>query len=448
MRLHGFFGIFASVALVGSNPTQSAAQTPQSTMAIDANMTGRWDISFRSPEANVDTVWVIERGADDTLSIGTLGQNSAGLAVRTAAFSGDSLTLSGTSAAGPLVMVGTRSGDRLVGEFTAGPISGTFLAARRKDNRTRDLTALFDDAIDTFTFTLFTPVPFDAAWQARRAEMRAQLQNPGTTERDMVRAVRTLIAAARLSHNDFYLPVSANEPVQAMKTVPAVTWQRLETGEGYIRISHFVDASAERDRLDEAFAELKNANGLIIDLMDNSGGDLGLAMRLGDHLLLERTNGGLFATRKGLAAAGVTSMEGIPKTAFTTFDGYDTAEFQDALSRSGAVTLVTGGRAPHFAGPVALLINGSSGSSSEAVAAMMKETGRARLFGTRSAGKMLSSRTIAQQDGYILRVAFADYRTPKGTVAEKIGVTPDQTVIGDGADVLAAAIKWLSKARS
>lgn len=427
--------------------SSAMAQIPSPTAILIPELLGRWDVSFRSPQVDVDTVWVIEATASSSTSIGTLGKNSSGLTVSNVDIAGDVVTLAGTSRAGPLAVTGKLSEGRLEGHFTAGPIAGTFLAVRRADGRSRDLITIFDQATQTFAASLFTPAPFDKAWQAKRDELRAQMEAPGATERDMVRAVRTLLSATRLSHNDFYIPASVEVDEQATQAGSAVTWRRLNAGIGYIRINQFVADPSERGRLDQAFAELKDTTGLIVDLMDNPGGDLGLAARLGDHLLSAGASGGLFATRMGMDAAGVTTMERIPAAAFEPFNGYDTNDFQEALSRTGAVKLITGGRAPLYSGAVALLINRNSGSSSEAVAAMMKETGRARLFGTRSAGQMLSSRKIPLGDGYVLRVAYADFRTPKGEIAEKVGIEPDQTVEGSVADVEEAAIIWLSGQR-
>jgi len=263
----------------------------------------------------------------------------------------------------------------------------------------------------------------------------------------MVRAVRTLAAATRLSHNNFYIPGAAETAAPEVGTGEAVTWRRMENGLGYIRIDSFVEDPAQRDRLDTAFAELVGVPGLIVDLRGNGGGNLSLAMRLGDHLFPSGTKAGYFATRRGLDAAGAVSMDQLPQSAYVPFDGYTIDAFQSSLAEVGAVGLVTGGRAPPYAGRVALLIDGGSASSSEAMAAVMKETGRARLFGSRSAGEMLSSKIFPTSDAYVMRLAFADFRTQGGVVAEEVGVTPDQVVRGNEAAVVAAATRWLLRRR-
>lgn len=431
-----------AVPLLGLGwPGIALSQVAQPTGALIPELMGRWDVSFRSSQANVDTVWVIEPSATNSTSIGTVGNNPAGLSVTHAALAHGRVTLTGTTQMGALSITGELVADKIEGTFTAGPIRGDITAVRRPDARSQSLVAIFDEAVASFERYLFTPAPFDAAWQTRRSELRAQLENPTSTERDMVRAVRTLVAAARMSHNNFYLPPSSETEASA-RTSPAVTWRRLDDGLGYIRIDSFVEDPAERDRVDAAFAELADTQGLIIDLRGNGGGNLGLAMRLGDHLFPPQTKAGYFATRLGLDRAGVKSMDQLPPAAYVTFEGYSVEAFQAVLAETGAVSLVTGGRAPLYSGRVALLIDENSGSASEAMAAVMKETGRARLFGTTSAGAMLASRMFPMADGYVLRVAFADFRTPGGVVAEGVGVTPHQTVRGSQA-VMDAATRWL-----
>ena len=445
-------GLFLLVlAILGTaRPTATMAQAVQPvqpTGPLIPELMGRWDVSFRSPQANLDTVWVIEPSASNTTSIGTVGNNPVGLAVTNAELSKAALSLTGTTTMGRLAITGNLTDDQVIGTFTAGSLRGDFTAVRRPEVRANDLTQIFDRAVSTFEQNLFTPAPFDAAWQARRLELRSQLTVPTATERDMVRAVRTLVAATRLSHNNFYIPEAAETAAPEVGTGEAVTWRRMENGLGYIRIDSFVEDPAQRDRLDTAFAELVGVPGLIVDLRGNGGGNLSLAMRLGDHLFPSGTKAGYFATRRGLDAAGAVSMDQLPQSAYVPFDGYTIDAFQSSLAEVGAVGLVTGGRAPPYAGRVALLIDGGSASSSEAMAAVMKETGRARLFGSRSAGEMLSSKIFPTSDAYVMRLAFADFRTQGGVVAEEVGVTPDQVVRGNEAAVVAAATRWLLRRR-
>jgi len=223
-----------------------------------------------------------------------------------------------------------------------------------------------------------------------------------------------------------------------------VTWRREACDIGYVRIASFVEDPAERQSLDTAFAELATTRGLIVDLRGNTGGNLGLAMRLGDRLFTGQATVGAFATRRALDSAGVASMDDLPEDAFETFGGYSVEAFQDALTQAGAVRIATGGRADPYDAPVALLIDGRCASTTEAMAAAIKESGRARLFGATTAGRMLSSRRLPVLDGYTLRVAYADFRTPGGTQVEGVGVVPDETA-GEGEAGVRAASAWVRR---
>lgn len=103
-----------------------------------------------------------------------------------------------------------------------------------------------------------------------------------------------------------------------------------------------------------------------------------------------------------------------------------------------------------YLGPVAVLIDSNSISTSEIFAADMRESGRARLFGTRTAGAALPSVFKQLPNGYYLQMAIADYVTLRGNRIERLGVLPDEEVslspsrLRRGEDsVIEAARKWI-----
>ncbi|MGY8692775.1 MAG: S41 family peptidase [Verrucomicrobiia bacterium] len=103
-----------------------------------------------------------------------------------------------------------------------------------------------------------------------------------------------------------------------------------------------------------------------------------------------------------------------------------------------------------FLGPVAILIDGSSISTSEIFAASMKETGRARIFGSKSPGAALPSVFKKLPNRYYLQMAIADYETGLKARIEGVGVSPDEEVglspskLRRGEDsVIKAATKWI-----
>jgi carboxyl-terminal processing protease len=103
-----------------------------------------------------------------------------------------------------------------------------------------------------------------------------------------------------------------------------------------------------------------------------------------------------------------------------------------------------------FMGPIAVLIDGGSISTSEIFAASMKETGRARIFGSKSPGAALPSVFKKLPNRYYLQMAIADYETGRKARIEGVGVSPDEAVglspskLRRGEDsVIRAATKWI-----
>lgn len=70
---------------------------------------------------------------------------------------------------------------------------------------------------------------------------------------------------------------------------PAVTWRRLPSGAGYLRVEAWRADPRFDDALDASFRELAGAGRLIVDLRGNVGGNLVRALAFRDRFLRERT---------------------------------------------------------------------------------------------------------------------------------------------------------------
>jgi carboxyl-terminal processing protease len=106
-------------------------------------------------------------------------------------------------------------------------------------------------------------------------------------------------------------------------------------------------------------------------------------------------------------------------------------------------------RVEPYTGKLAILVDGGSASTSEILAQGLKDLGRARIFGTRTAGEALVSELIELPDGDRFQYPEANYTSCKGRVLEGNGVEPDvvaaPTIPGllAGHDpALEAAISW------
>jgi carboxyl-terminal processing protease len=121
--------------------------------------------------------------------------------------------------------------------------------------------------------------------------------------------------------------------------------------------------------------------------------------------------------------------------------------------REGEQTFnVTAGEDP-FGGPVAILVDEGTGSTSEIFAQALHDLGRVKVVGAGpSQGAALPSLIELLDGGAILQYVVADYTSPAGGSVEGKGVAPDVVVDETRADfragkdpVLAAAIAAVSQ---
>lgn len=170
----------------------------------------------------------------------------------------------------------------------------------------------------------------------------------------------------------------------------------LEPGIGYVRLSHFNDATP-RD-LAAAVANLVamaggRLDGLALDLRNNPGGVVDAAIGVADLFLDE----GLIVSAEGRA----------PDARFR-------AEAKPGDVLAGA--------------PLSVIVNQGSASAAEIVAAALKDHRRARVVGQRTFGKASVQTIMPLSDGRALRLTTARYYTPAGRSINITGVTPDIAV--------------------
>jgi carboxyl-terminal processing protease len=103
-----------------------------------------------------------------------------------------------------------------------------------------------------------------------------------------------------------------------------------------------------------------------------------------------------------------------------------------------------------FEGPVAVLVDGMSGSASEFFAGGLQDFKRARIIGERTMGQALPGQLRRLPNGDMLMYAAANFVFTSGRILEGVGVVPDEEVQPNreallrGEDlVLKAAVKWI-----
>ena len=195
-------------------------------------------------------------------------------------------------------------------------------------------------------------------------------------------------------------------------------WRIVRPEVGYVRFNMFMDPEALAATMAEAMKACGGCKGFIVDVRGNPGGLGGLAMGVAGWLV----------DQKGLQL-GTMFMRNVSPLKFVVFP-----------------------RAEPFRGPVAILVDGCSASTSEIFAGGMKDIGRARIFGTRTAGAALPSVIERLPNGDGFQYAVANYISQGGKPLEGIGVIPDEEIrptrkqLLDGNDpAMDAALRWIEK---
>lgn len=177
--------------------------------------------------------------------------------------------------------------------------------------------------------------------------------------------------------------------------------------------------------LEAAFLAMRHCQGFVLDLRGNPGGVAGMAMGVSGYFMTEQRPLGIMTTRQG-----VLRLVSMPRRV--------TADAQPMEP---------------FTGPLAIIVDGQSMSTSEIFAAGLQALGRARVFGEPSGGQALPAlmQRLPNQD--VLMYAFADFVDPQGIRIEGRGVIPDVTVPLSRDDLLTgrdaaleAALEWIGVA--
>ena len=177
-------------------------------------------------------------------------------------------------------------------------------------------------------------------------------------------------------------------------SVRSVRSRYLEDGFGYVRISQFVEKTAE----DLAAAVRKlhrkspknNLKGLILDVRNNPGGLLTQAIKVSDMFLSR----GIIVYTDGRMESQKQRFYAHPR-----------------------------GTQPEY--PIVILVNGGSASASEIVAGALKDHGRAIVVGAPTFGKGSVQTITPLENGGALTLTTALYYTKSGRSIQAQGITPD-----------------------
>lgn len=212
---------------------------------------------------------------------------------------------------------------------------------------------------------------------------------------------------------------------------PSLRWRSVEqaTGRriGYIKIPRFDDDAAPL--IDAAMAAMKDTSGLIIDLRDDSGGNLS-SLRLVSYFIPGPRMTVALLSRPYLERLG-GAPEQVDVSKLPRVSGaYTTAAIIAAMMNNGGgaafYTEDVGDRL--YRGRVVLLINSGTGSASEGFAAIVKGQKSVTLVGHTTLGALLGAERFDLPGGWILTVPTHASWRPDGKRYIDQAVTPDVEV--------------------
>ncbi len=188
-------------------------------------------------------------------------------------------------------------------------------------------------------------------------------------------------------------------------------------GAGYIAFNMFLDLGRVMGRFGDEVSSCMKCDGLIIDLRGNPGGIGGMAMGIAGWLI----------DKQGLNLGNM-------------------------YTRDSTIHFAVNPQVNVFHGPVAVIVDGMSASTSEIFAGGLKDLGRVRVFGERTAAAALPSVIEKLPNGDGFQYAVANYISEGGKPLEGIGVTPDtpvqvtrQALLAGHDPALDAALEWIEK---
>jgi carboxyl-terminal processing protease len=198
---------------------------------------------------------------------------------------------------------------------------------------------------------------------------------------------------------------------QIYSAAPEVTTHVLPSGNVYIRFDGFQRPITKEFR--QALQKFRDAPGLIVDLRRNGGGDLAVLLPIAGYFFGRKT---LFAKDSTRTGKPLSSYVGLFKLPLQLYVG-----------RPGEQI---------YSGPVVILVDAHSASSSEVFAAGMQDTLRAKVIGSQSCGCVLGiAKPRVMKGGGVLEMSEVLWFSPKGRKLEGTGIIPDKIVVPSVADL-------------
>ncbi len=226
---------------------------------------------------------------------------------------------------------------------------------------------------------------------------------------------------------------------------PGFRWSQIRTGAeqriGYMRIDRFDDGAAAL--ADQAMAEFDGVSAIIIDVRDNSGGNVS-ALRLASYFNGGRAEPGVVLFSRPYLEALGRAVTPADIMAAPRIDGAYTGDavFAAISAHNGGAAFWTDAITNGFRGPVFVLISEETGSAAEGFGWYMREHTNAQFIGSQTAGALLSADRLDIGDGWKVAVPVHGLWGADGTdwgdrpVPPHIALAPTRADICAGRDVV------------
>jgi len=247
--------------------------------------------------------------------------------------------------------------------------------------------------------TVITPIEGTPAWEAgiKAGDKIVKIEDDLTRDMTLSDAVKKLrgkpntdITITVLREEEFkILEITVTREIIHIQDVKNT--QILKDKIGYIRLVEFREDSHGEFRKALDKLEKDEADSLILDLRNNPGGLLNVAIKITEEFL---PYGEIVVSTKGRRYSQNTESK--------------------SANRDHVVDW-----------PMVVLINKGSASGSEILAGALKDNKRAIILGEQSFGKGSVQSVIPMPDGSGLRLTTSKYFTPSGVSIHGTGITPD-----------------------
>jgi len=250
--------------------------------------------------------------------------------------------------------------------------------------------------------TIITPIEDTPAWNAglKAGDRIVKIEEELTRDLSLSEAVKLLrgkpgteVTITILRESDYKIH-EFTITREIIKIQDIKDTMILEDEIGYVRLTEFREDTHQEFRKALDKLEDAGANSLVLDLRNNPGGLLNVAIRITEEFIPE---GEIIVSTKGRRPS------------------------QDIVTKSNNTSHLN-------EWPMVVLINEGSASGSEILAGALKDNKRAVVVGAKSFGKGSVQSVIPLPDGSGLRLTTSKYFTPSGESIHGTGIEPDISV--------------------